>query len=141
MLTDREKLSTRRLMCICHVCPSDEDMFQPDIAFISNERIDITPPDGVHGAPCLVPDLMPDLVIEALSPGTERRDVTIQIIKRERYDAFDVCEYWLANPIAKAITVLRLRNGKFEHVGMFAEGMTGTPPLLDLRVDVSEVFD
>ena len=48
----------------------------------------------------------------------------------------------ILSPIAKAITVLRIRNGKFEHVGMFAAGMTVTPPLLPgLGVDVSEVFD
>ena len=110
---------------------SDEDVFQPDIAFISNERIDIIHPDGVHGAP--------DLVIEVLSPSTERRDL---ILKRERYEMFDVSEYWLADTIGKTITVLRLRNGKFEHIGVFAEGMTIETPLLPgLVVDVSAVFD
>ena len=110
---------------------SDGDVFQPDIVFISNERIDIIHPDGVHGAP--------DLVIEVLSPSTERRDLTI---KRERYERFDVREYWLADTIGKTITVLRLRNGKFEHIGVFAEGMTIETPLIPgLVVDVSAVFD
>ena len=110
---------------------SNEDVFQPDIAFISNERMDIIHPDGVHGAP--------DLVIEVLSPGTERRD---RILKRERYERFDVREYWQAEPIAKTITVLRLRDGAFEQVGVFTEGMAVETPLLPgLRVDVSEVFD
>ena len=110
---------------------SDEDVFQPDIAFISNERLDIIHPDGVHGAP--------DLVIEVLSPSTERRDL---ILKRERYEMFDVREYWLADTIGKTITVLRLRNGVFEHIGAFTEGMTVETPLIPgLVVDVSEVFD
>ena len=110
---------------------SDGDVFQPDIAFISNERLDIIRSDGLHGAP--------DLIIEVLSPSTEQRDLTI---KRERYEMFNVQEYWQADPIAKTITVLRLRNSTFEQVGVFAEGMVVETPLLPgLRVDVSAVFD
>ena len=110
---------------------SNEDVFQPDIVFVSVERLDIIHSSGVHGAP--------DLVIEMLSPGTARRD---RILKRERYEMFDVGEYWQADPIARTITVLRLQNGKFEIVGVFGEGMTVETPLLPgLRVDVSAVFD
>ena len=110
---------------------SDGDVFQPDIVFISNERLGIIHSDGIHGAP--------DLVIEVLSPGTERIDRTL---KSERYEMFDVSEYWQANPIAKTILVLRARDGAFERVGLFTEGMTLETPLLPgLRVDVSEVFD
>ena len=110
---------------------SDEDVFQPDIVFISNERLGIIRSDGIHGAP--------DLVIEVLSPGTERIDRTL---KSERYEMFDVSEYWQANPIAKTLLVLRARDGAFERVGLFTEGMTLESPLLPgLRVDVSEVFD
>ena len=110
---------------------SDEDVFQPDIVFISNERLGIIHSDGIHGAP--------DLVIEVLSPGTERIDRTL---KSERYEMSDVSEYWQANPIDKTILVLRARDGAFERVGLFTEGMTLETPLLPgLRVDVSEVFD
>ena len=110
---------------------SDGDVFQPDIVFISNERLGIIHSDGIHGAP--------DLVIEVLSPGTERIDRTL---KSERYEMFDVSEYWQANPIAKTILVLRARDGAFERVGLFTEGMTLETPLLPgLRVEVSEVFD
>ena len=74
-----------------------------------------------------------------LSPGTERRDKTL---KRARYAMFNVREYWQADPVAKTIAVLRARDGVFEHVGVFGEGMTLETPLLPgLRVDVSAVFD
>ena len=110
---------------------SEEDVFQPDIVFVSVERLDVIHSSGVHGAP--------DLVIEMLSPSTEQRDLTI---KRERYAMFDVKEYWLADPIAKTITVLRLRNGAFEQAGVYTAGTVLETPLLPgLRVDVSEVFD
>ena len=110
---------------------SDEDVFQPDIVFISNERLDIIRSDGIHGAP--------DLVIEVLSPGTERIDRTL---KSERYAMFDVSEYWLADPITKTIAVLRARDRVFEQVGVFTEEMTVETPLLPgLQMDVSGVFD
>lgn len=115
---------------------SEEDVFQPDIVFVSAERLDVIHSSGVHGAP--------DLVIEMLSPSTERRDLTL---KRERYEMFGAREYWLADPFAKTITVLRARDGRFEQVGVFAEGMTAegmtieTSLLPGLRVDVSAVFD
>ena len=110
---------------------SEEDVFQPDIVFVSVERLDVIHSSGVHGAP--------DLVIEMLSPSTEQRDLTI---KRERYAMFDVKEYWLADPIAKTITVLRLRNGAFEQAGVYTAGTVLETPLLPgLQVNVSAVFD
>ncbi|MXY46704.1 MAG: Uma2 family endonuclease [Chloroflexi bacterium] len=110
---------------------SDTDVFQPDIVFISNDRLHIIHSDGLHGAP--------DLVIEMLSPSTEQRDLTL---KRERYEMFGVGEYWLADTVAKTITVLRARDGTFEQVGVFVEETTVETPLLPgLRAQVSEVFD
>ncbi len=110
---------------------SDGDVLQPDIVFISNERLEIIRSDGLHSAP--------DLVVEVLSPSTARIDRTL---KRERYAMFDVKEYWQADPIARTIIVLRARDGAFEQAGVFTEGMTIEMPLLPgLRVDVSAVFD
>lgn len=110
---------------------SNEDVFQPDIVFVSVERLNLIRSSGVHGAP--------DLVVEVLSPSTERIDRTL---KAERYAMFGAKEYWQADPIAKTITVLRARNGAFERTGVFTEGMTVETPLLPgLRVDVSAVFD
>ena len=110
---------------------SEYDVLHPDFLFISNERLGIIRSDGIHGAP--------DPVIEVMSPRTERIDRTV---KSERYAMFDVKEYWQADPTAKTITVLRLREGAFEQVGAFAEGMALETPLLPgLRVDVREVFD
>ncbi len=110
---------------------SEHDVFHPDLLFISNERRRIIRSNGLHGAP--------DIVIEILSPETERRDLTV---KRERYEMFDVREYWQVNTTAETITVLRSKDGKFEQVGVFGEGEAVETPLLPgLRVDVSAVFD
>jgi Uma2 family endonuclease len=46
----------------------------------------------------------PDLAVEILSPGTRRRDLGR---KRAVYDREGVQEYWLVDPTAESITVLR----------------------------------
>jgi Uma2 family endonuclease len=46
----------------------------------------------------------PDLVVEILSPGTRRRDMGR---KRAVYDREGVREYWMVDPEAKSVTVLR----------------------------------
>ena len=44
---------------------NDENIYQPDVYFVSNDNTGHFERDGFHGAP--------DLVIEILSPGTETR--------------------------------------------------------------------
>jgi len=58
---------------------SDHDVFQPDILFISNNRLHIIGDRNIQGSP--------DLVIEILSPSTETRD---RDIKLEQYLRFGV---------------------------------------------------
>jgi Uma2 family endonuclease len=57
----------------CRVSPYNvfldrKNVFQPDICFISNERLPLIEKDGLHGAP--------DLIIEVLSAGTANYDLT-----------------------------------------------------------------
>ncbi len=61
----------------------------------------------------------PDLVIEILSPSTRRRD---ELLKRDLYEARGVAEYWLIDPEAETVKVLRREGERF-----------GRPRLLSLR--------
>ena len=109
---------------------SDVDVVQPDLLFVSNNRLDILTAAGVQGAP--------DLVVEILSPGTAERD---KGYKRALYAQHGVKEYWLVGTDAGTITVLLLEETGYEVVGTFGEGDTLTSPTLDgfsLRID--EVF-
>jgi Uma2 family endonuclease len=69
-----------------HVAPSGvrlhpETLVIPDLCFAAHDRLHIIGEKTIDGAP--------DLVIEILSPGTRRRDLTI---KRELYERFAVPE-------------------------------------------------
>lgn len=67
---------------------------QPDLLFISNERMNIVP-DRVWGAP--------DLVVEVASPSTEHRDRTLKLVWYRRYG---VKECWLAYQRERQIEVV-----------------------------------
>ena len=109
---------------------SPDDVFQPDVLFVSNERAHLRTGDNIRGAP--------DLVIEVLSPSTEQRDLTI---KRERYAQFGVREYWIGDADAKSVERLTARDGVFVSERVYTEGETLQSPLLPgFALDVSRVF-
>lgn len=95
----------------CDVVLSDTDVAQPDLLFVSKDRLKIITEANVQGAP--------DLVAEILSPGSARLD---KAQKRELYARFGVREYWLVSPEAETIEVLALRGQAFERLGLFGTG-------------------
>lgn len=80
-----------------------EEGVQPDLLFVSNERLHIVTEDAIRGAP--------DLVIEVLSPRTARRDRTV---KRQLYQRHGVAEYWVVDLEAKQVEVWRFAAGMTE---------------------------
>ena len=109
---------------------SDYDTVQPDMVFVSKARADIITRANIQGAP--------DLVVEILSPSTARRDW------RDKFDLYErhgVPEYWMADPVARAIWVFVLREGAFDEAGRYGEGDTLVSPTLSgFALDLSEVF-
>ena len=71
---------------------SEHDVFEPDVLFVSAESHAVLRPDGVHGGP--------DLVVEVLSPSTARIDAGR---KRELYFRHGVKEMWLVDPKRRQI--------------------------------------
>ena len=109
---------------------SEEDVVQPDILFISQQRLGIIHEEAIHGAP--------DLHIEILSPATAGRDRTL---KRTLYARHGVREYWLVDPETKTIEVLRLGPQGYQLAGRYERGQTLRSPLLSgLAVLLDEVF-
>ena len=109
---------------------SDTIVLEPDLMFISNERLHIITEANIRGAP--------DLVIEILSPSTAGRDRTV---KRNIYAGYKVKEYWLVDTDAKSIMVLVLGEDGFTLADIYSEGQTLTSPTLEgFTLNLNEIF-
>jgi Uma2 family endonuclease len=75
----------------------EENVYQPDIVFISNQQIHILQ-EKINGAP--------DLIIEILSPGSAKYD---EKEKKAVYERSGVKEYWIVDPHTKKTTGYRLQ--------------------------------
>lgn len=79
-----------------------DTVVEPDVFWISPERLPAIAKDVVCGAP--------DLIVEVLSPSTARRD---RGIKARAYARHGVREYWLVDPDTQTVTILTLRGSVF----------------------------
>ena len=117
------------------ISPSDvelsaEDVYEPDIYFISQERLGIITEQGASGGP--------DLVVEVLSPGTARLDLA----KREIYAAAGVKEMWLVDDRRRKVDIYMLQEAPLMPVRTALAGdMIETPLIPGLKVDVREIFE
>jgi Uma2 family endonuclease len=110
---------------------SKTNLAQPDIVYIGNERLNIIKPEQVKGAP--------DLVIEVLSPSTEKRDRTVKL---KMYAKFGVQEYWMAKEKTATVEIFRLQGGKLVPVAQLGKSDVLTSPLFPgLEIPLSEIFD
>jgi Uma2 family endonuclease len=104
---------------------SPHDVFEPDIVFISEDRMRLVDDKGMRGAP--------DLCIEIASPSTRTYDRTV---KFERYAQFGVDEYWIVDPEGRTMEVFSLENHSYTLL-MIARGdeviVSRVLPDLDLR--------
>jgi len=111
---------------------SPTDVVEPDILFVSRERLRLLTDLNIQGAP--------DLVIEILSPSTRTRD---EGIKRRLYERMGVREYWLVDPLLETIHVY-CRSGEallFVVERTAEDGDLLTTPLLPgLEIPLAEIF-
>jgi len=82
---------------------SENNVFQPDIMFVSNENSKIIKEKNITGAP--------DLIIEILSPATGYYDLTE---KKEIYAEFGVKEYWIVDPKKQWVEIYTNETKKFK---------------------------
>src|SRR5450759_5201869 len=75
---------------------SDLDVVEPDLLYISHERLQVLTSQHVRGAP--------DLAVEILSPGTRKTD---EVTKCQLYERFGVGEYWGIDPERDTIKIYR----------------------------------
>ncbi|MFQ6090929.1 MAG: Uma2 family endonuclease [Candidatus Bipolaricaulia bacterium] len=108
---------------------SEEIVLQPDIIFIAKEHSEIIAEEGIRGAP--------DLVVEILSPATAERDRTY---KRTLYARYGIREYWLVDPREKTAEVLEWTESGYRRSGLYRDDEVLSSPLLDLEIELSQVF-
>ena len=107
------------------------NVVQPDLVYISRERLSVVTAANVRGAP--------DLVVEVLSPSTRAFDL------REKRDAFarhGVRWYWVVDPIAETIEAYELLGEAYELVQSAAGPATfSAGPFADLAIDLALLWD
>jgi Uma2 family endonuclease len=80
-----------------------------------------------------------DLVMEVVSPDDPGRDL---VQKRREYAEAGIPEYWIVDPSAAQVTVLRLEGTAYIEHGVFLRGTQATSVLLDgFSVAVDRVLD
>ncbi|HLH22141.1 MAG TPA: Uma2 family endonuclease [Chloroflexota bacterium] len=100
---------------------------QPDLIYISRERLGIISERGVEGAP--------DLLVEVLSPSTLARD---RGVKMRRYAAAGVPHYWQLDPGSETLEAYRLTEQGYELAGRYDPGSVFRPELfpgLEIPID------
>jgi Uma2 family endonuclease len=78
---------------------ADDIVLQPDLLVTARSDLAADP----------VP-LVPELVVEVLSPSTRRVDL---LLKRSRYEAAGIPSYWIVDPEEPSVTVLELEELRY----------------------------
>ena len=120
----------RAFMAPFDVYLSENDVVQPDVFFVANDRLKSVQEDGVHGAP--------DLVIEILSPSTAQLD---KKQKRRIYARAGVKELWVVDPLLLQIQRYDFARDTAKPVQLLEEDETFSTPLLPgLTLAAAEIF-
>jgi len=110
------------------------DTLEPDVSFISAERW----AKGPHVDRGQFLKIVPNLVVEILSPATAQRD---RIEKKKIYEVNGVDELWLVDPTQREVTVFQLaesRYGQRRHYGIRSTLRSRTLP--EFRAPVRFLF-
>ena len=101
----------------------------PDVAVTLNERL-------TGDRTQAVPDWVPDLAIEVLSPGNTPREMEL---KRAEYFAAGVIEVWELDPLQRTGRVFR--DGQCVRVLSAEDSFEGGDVLPGLTISIAEVLD
>ena len=81
---------------------------------------------------------VPVVIVEILSPSSVDYD------SKQKFELYEECgveEYWIVSPKEVNVRVFRLKEGKYERVGIFGEDAQFTSNALDgLKVVTNEIF-
>ena len=127
----REKKSGKVFNAPYDVYLDSENVFQPDVLYISKERFEIIGEKNVQGAP--------DLIVEVLSEGTAYRDL---VKKKKLYAKFGVKEYWIVDPSEKTVEIFNNKDAVFILEKTYTQNDTLESSFIEeLKIKLSEVFE
>jgi Uma2 family endonuclease len=108
----------------------NENVVQPDILFVSKERLDIIGEKNIQG--------VPDLVTEIISESTAYRDL---VQKKKLYARFGVKEYWIVIPEESSVDIFTLKDNAFVlHKSYGKEDILQSPLLKKLKIELKKIF-
>jgi Uma2 family endonuclease len=114
----------------CDVYLDNENVVQPDILFISKEKLNIIGEKNIQGAP--------DLVIEIISENTAYRDF---VQKKRLYAKFGVKEYWIVIPGEELIEVYILKDNTYILYKTYTKDNTlESHYIKDLKIELKGIF-
>jgi Uma2 family endonuclease len=110
---------------------SPRDVVQPDLLFLSNARLNRLTRENIRGAP--------DLVVEVVSEASRQVD---KKLKRALYAAYDVLEYWIADPDLRFFEVYRRdAEGRLVKVAELEDAAILSSPLFPgLEIDLGRLW-
>lgn len=109
---------------------SDITVVQPDIVFIDVQHVSLVSERGIEGSPTLV--------IEVLSPSSERID---RRRKAQIYTRHQVPWYWIVDPVAREIEAYTLEAGTYRMAARLGGVEPATlPPFSDLLLDPAALW-
>tara|TARA_R110000737_G_C14608549_1_gene490565 strand:- start:1904 stop:2506 length:603 start_codon:yes stop_codon:yes gene_type:complete len=105
-----------------------DTVVQPDLCVVCDrEKLDEL---GCVGAP--------DLIIEILSPGNNKKELQL---KYEVYESSGVKEYWVIHPDERTLLIYTLEGGKYQPSRLFTMGdRVKSQALAGFELDLDEVF-
>lgn len=104
---------------------------EPDVLFISRERLGIIGEANVRGAP--------DLVVEVMSPSSRVRDLRTKL---QTYARFGVKFYWVCDPNARTVQVYALTDEGYRAEPPLRAGQSlGCPLFPGITIDAGQLFE
>jgi Uma2 family endonuclease len=126
----RERGLGRIYVAPADVLLSNISVVEPDLVFISRQRLDLLTPANIRGTP--------DLAIEVLSPSTERTD---RGRKMQIYAQYGLPHYWLLDSAARVAEARRLIEGRYELAARARDDEElRAPPFPDLAIPLAELW-
>lgn len=109
---------------------NERSIFQPDILFLSKEKLALIGERMIEGPP--------NLVVEVLSPSSAYHDLRT---KFRAYEQAGIEEYWIVDPERRSVEVFANREGKFQ-LRQEAEGEGAVQSVLlpGFSVELTSIF-